>query len=169
MKTRTCPVCEHEFKRKKKGGCPACKTKLFYDANGDARRESDKVTVDKLLKILSDSIFFYTKVNVNLKNDPVERKFGYVFLDETRKFLAKQETKMNAELFVADLLNEIYSDRWWSSKINAANLPIMPKLKNQVTRFGSDLYRKKRDEQVKELAQLRRLDNQIMLGVDYGL
>jgi len=169
MKTRTCPVCEYQFKRKKKGGCPACKTKLFYDSNGDARREFDKVIVNKLIDVIENTISYKSKIVVNLKNDPMERKFGYVFLDGVRDFLNKQEMDMDANIFAVELLKMITHDPWWYDKINSANMPIMVKLKNQVIRFGSDLYRKKRDEQIKEQAQLRRLDNQVAFGVDYGL
>lgn len=150
MKTRTCPKCKSQFKRRKKGSCPNCHTPVFF-LNGSTRLESDKLLTDTLLDTVALHVKKRDGVWVNMKIDPAERKAAYVYIDKARKFISKQQTYIESfeVCFIKWLLS---NDVWW-----AKNLKSIRNITRSQERLMSEYYKVERHKANRKKLEQQRL------------
>lgn len=118
MKPKNCPKCGWEFVQLKKGGCPACGIGIFYDANRVPRLKTDKEIVDLMIEEVEEVIYKLKDVRLDLKQNSVERKFGYRFVDQARNFLWRQDAEVDDE-FPLKALRHHLQGGYWAMKVKS--------------------------------------------------
>lgn len=151
---RTCPKCNQEISRLKKGGCPKCETALFL-SKGKYRRESDKELVKHIREIVKPAI----ERNLNcggylLMHD--EWVYGYSIVDVLRAWLNSNADRagLTTETLVLKTIQLILVDGYWKTHLKS-----LRQLTKQVITFAVRVLQQTKKDRKEQELQNRRIEN----------